>query len=331
MPKRRSTAREVAVSACKKFPDVPSRTLARQLRRDEPKLFKSVEYARLMIRKVRGNQGKQTRGEADCPRPNGKAGEVVLPKGMRQGKEPIRIPPGKELIINDIHCPYHDERALKAAVEYGIKEGCDSLYINGDFHDFYAISRWQKDPRERDLPNELTTGHEVLKEIGRPFKRKFFKCGNHEDRFDLFIWQRAEELAGVEGFSLKEILKLDQLGYEFVASKQWAWMGKLPVLHGHEFVAGLSSPVNPARGLWNKLTDTALCGHLHRSSHHSETHSMTKNSVSCWSVGCLCCLSPDYAPLNKWNWGFATVEHDARSFQVSNYKIDPQTYEIWRA
>lgn len=331
MAAQRSTAREVAAQVCKDNPDVPSRTLARQLRRDEPTLFASVEAARVVVRRVRGNHGASRRHLADAPRPNGKAGEVLLPEGKKQGLKPIEIPPGKALVMSDLHCPYHDEVAIQAAVAHAVKAGCDTLYLNGDIIDFYSISRWQKDPRERDLPSEIKTTHQLLEALAAPFARKYYKCGNHDERWDLYIFQRAEDLVGVEGLSLQEVLKLHRWGYQFIESKQWAWMGKLPVLHGHEFVAGLSSPVNPARGLWNKLTDTALCGHLHRSSHHSETHSMTKQAVSCWSCGCMCDLSPSYAPLNKWNLGFALVEWDKKAFTVENFKLDAETKEIWRA
>lgn len=306
---------------CRENPDLPSRTLSRLLRREQPKLFASVEAARNIVRIVRGNHGEKKRPQATCPRANRQAGEVVLPKGMRQGKQPLRIPPGKVLVLSDMHCPYHDERAIAKAVTFGIKAGCDTLYLNGDVCDFYAISRWQKDPRERDLKHELTVTAEVLEKIGAQFDRKYYKCGNHEERWERFVWQRAEELVGVEGFSLEEVLRLRKLGYEFVHSRQIAFFGKLPVIHGHE--GRLNSPVNPARGLWLKVLQTALCGHLHRSSHHSEPYSISKQSESCWSTGCLCDLSPEYAVLNKWNLGFAIVEHDKKGFQVENFKLSP--------
>jgi hypothetical protein len=42
----------------------------------------------------------------------------------------------------------------------------------------------------------------------------------------------------------------------------------------------------------------------------------------CWSTGCLCDLTPEYARVNRWNWGFATVTVDtAGSFDVDNYRI----------
>lgn len=41
-----------------------------------------------------------------------------------------------------------------------------------------------------------------------------------------------------------------------------------------------------------------------------------------WSTGCLCDLHPDYAPLNKWNHGFAFVEvFNGGKFEVQNLFI----------
>ena len=88
-------------------------------------------------------------------------------------------------MLSDLHVPYHDEVAIEAALRKGIGEGCDGLYLNGDTCDFYALSRWQKDPRERNFKRELTTAREMLVELGRHFERKWFKVGNHDERYEL--------------------------------------------------------------------------------------------------------------------------------------------------
>ena len=104
---------------------MPSRTVARLILRENPLVYPNLEAARCAVRKVRGNHGKHNRHhdkDKTLQRPNGKAGAIVLPKGMRQGKRAIRIPAGKALVLSDIHCPYHDERAIEAAVKRGHAE-----------------------------------------------------------------------------------------------------------------------------------------------------------------------------------------------------------------
>ena len=59
-----------------------------------------------------------------------------------------------------------------------------------------------------------------------------------------------------------------------------------------------------------RVQETILCGHWHRTSEHTETTGISRKVSSCWSVGCLCDLSPDYAIVNRWNHGFAIVDID---------------------
>jgi len=97
--------------------------------------------------------------------------------------------------------------------------------------------------------------------------------------------------------------------------------GKLPILHGHELPKGVSAPVNPARGAFMRTLSTVLVGHSHRSSGHAESD-MWHDETFCWSTGCLCDLTPEYARINRWNWGFALATvHEDQSFDVENLRI----------
>jgi hypothetical protein len=50
---------------------------------------------------------------------------------------------------------------------------------------------------------------------------------------------------------------------------------------------------------------------------------MLGNVTTTWSVGCLSELHPAYMPINKWNWGVASVELDTnkKDFIVHNKRI----------
>ena len=81
------------------------------------------------------------------------------------------------------------------------------------------------------------------------------------------------------------------------------------------------SPVNIARGLFLKAKVSAMQGHNHQTSEHTETD-MNGRITTTWSVGCLSELHPMYMPLNKWNHGFAFVEvQPDGDFQVQNKRI----------
>jgi hypothetical protein len=97
--------------------------------------------------------------------------------------------------------------------------------------------------------------------------------------------------------------------------------GELCILHGHEWVKGLVNPVNPARGAFLRTIDCTLVGHGHRTSQHTET-STTGRQITCYSLGCLCQLHPDYAVLNRWNHGFGVLDTtQAGEWRFVNYRI----------
>jgi hypothetical protein len=98
--------------------------------------------------------------------------------------------------------------------------------------------------------------------------------------------------------------------------------GKLPIFHGHELGKGISSPVNASRGVFTRMISTALVGHHHRTSSHTEPN-WKHEEIVCWSTGCLCNLNAEYAVINKWNAGFAVVEVDGSGqFQVDNLRLN---------
>jgi predicted phosphodiesterase len=325
---RNSTVQgETVCEYLKEHPKLPTKTIARLLREDHPELFSSVDKARDSVRYHRGNHGAANRKRLVTKthiRPNGKAGHFVIPAGLRQGRPPVIIKgPLKALILGDIHVPYHDETAVEAALKKGVDEGCNAIYLNGDSIDFYKLSRWIKDPRQRSPRKEVDMLKELLAEFGKYFPKRWYKMGNHEERWDTYLFQRAEDLIDFEEFELKEVLKLKQHGFECVYGKQRALMGKLNVIHGHEFPRGISSPVNPARGVWLRIKQTAVVGHFHRSSQHSESHPIKKETTCTWSTGCICDLEPEYASLNEWNHGFAIVTiGDGGDYQLENFLVE---------
>ena len=330
MARKDSGRKKLVTSVIRKFPEADNRTLARYLYEKHPEEFASVEQARHSVRYYRGNAGAKNRARSDdsLHRPNGKAGQSFnIPAGLKQTRRMAHIKePGKYLILSDLHVPYHSEIAIEAALRYGIDEGCEHVVLNGDFLDFYKLSRWSQDPRYRSVAEELETGKEILAEIERHFAGsdsvKVYKVGNHEDRYEQFLYAKASALVGVDDFQLKKILPIEPKNWRFVHSKQLYKLGKLLMLHGHEVGRGLFDPVNIARGMWLRLQQTAMVGHWHRTSTHVETTGVKETVIPCYSVGALCDLSPDYAPVNKWNAGFAIVHLDVSgNFQVRNLII----------
>lgn len=306
------------------FPKSPSLTLAKMIYKANNSVFATVETARQAIRYARGASGKQDRKNAthlqvmpSNPFPNLPEGKTHFDKW-----EPIIIEgPLRVLVIGDLHIPYHSKSAIIAAIDAGINRyAADTVLLNGDTADFFSVSFWEKDPRKRRFAEELKAVAEFIEELRNRFPkaRIIFKEGNHEERWERYMFVKAPELLGVPEFSLKLMLKLDKFGVELVGDKLPIRLGDLNVIHGHEYKFAISNPVNPARGLFLRAKEYAMCNHFHQSSSHSERTIAQKNRGT-WSLGCLCDLHPDYAPMNNWNHGFGFVEvFNNGKFNVEN-------------
>jgi predicted phosphodiesterase len=320
------TKQQLAAEVIDKFPDVPNRAIARILRAEFPDAFPSLESARSVVRAIRGANGEFHRGQkkpAARPKPLGWQQAIIPPTASKKRTPLVLNGPMRLGVFSDLHIPYHNPQAVEAAIAHMKKAKCDTLLINGDLGDFYACSRHEKDPRRR-LADELDSIRQFLFWLRSQFpcQRILYKIGNHETNLERYLMREAPVLLGVPDFTIRDVLKLDSFNIEVVESLQLIEAGKLSIYHGHELPQGMSSPVNPARGLWMRVQETILCGHWHRTSEHTETTGISRKVSSCWSVGCLCDLSPDYAIVNRWNHGFAIVDIDKDgSFEVHNHKI----------
>ncbi len=329
MPKAKSPARLEAERLCKAFPDTPTLTLAKRLAKSHKG---TVDNARTMLRKVRGNHGQQDRKTATAPRENQPAGwKPALPPSIAEPWTPFDLGSGiKVAILSDLHVPYHSVTAVTAAVDHCKKRKPDVLLINGDLADFYSISRHQKDPSKRDLEAEITAVRETLAWLRAEFKaaRIVLKLGNHEERWQHWLWNAAPEISNSPRMDVGEWIDAAKYGVEIVGDQRPVMLGSLPVLHGHELPKGSASSVNPARGAFLRTLSTVLVSHCHRTSHNVIAN-LWHTQTSCWSIGALCHLNPAYAVINQWNHGGAFVEVDAAGeFAVDNFRIGPSG-EVW--
>lgn len=323
-------------AALGEFPKAATKTLAAVLFKWHPESFASIEQARGMVRLYRGNSGAASRKKArPTHRPNGSpkvAPFPELPEGITSFADwaPLEIAgPVNALVLSDIHVPFHKRQALEVAVARAKAANVDTVILNGDSTDCYEVSSFQPDPRKCDFAGALRTTREMLAWLRASFPkaRIIYKEGNHEERLERYFTVRAPAVLECEEFQLRELLKLGNLGIEWLGEKRPMQVGKLFVIHGHEFRCVFSNPVNPARGLFLRAKLSAVCGHFHQASQHSEKD-LSGKVVSTWSTGCLCDMRPEYMPLNNWSTGFAIIDADARgAFQVSNYRIiDGQIY-----
>lgn len=305
-----------------RHPDWPNLKLARVIYKHNSKLFTSEEAVRTMVRGIQGQLGKRNQFVNTHKQPARPYNPYKLPDSDETFIPPYKLTGHKRVaLFSDIHIPYHSITALTAAIQFTKKEKPDALILNGDALDFHGLSRFQKDPRKKNFALELDTWRAMFDVFAKELKCKiYYKIGNHEERYEHYLWMKAGELVGVEEFDLSNILQARAKGIEIIGGKTIIEAGGLCILHGHEFGSSVFSPVNIARGLYMKGKVSAIQGHNHQVSEHTEPDLKGK-IVTTWSQGCLCELHPAYLPYNKWAHGFAIVDIDGDNFQVRNKRI----------
>lgn len=308
-----------------RFPKTPILTLSKKIYKENPKIFMDVESVRTLMRYYTGKQGVKNRKNAkEFAQPvTHDSNPFKLPESYAETFEPYIISQSKTLIISDLHFPYQDNKAITAALKYGLKEKVTCILINGDLLDFAGISRHERDWRQRSVFEEFEAVRSFLKMLRDKFPNTkiVFKEGNHDERWEKWLYVKAPELFDDPEYKLEVRLRLGELKIDIVKDRRPIKIGHLTVLHGHE-MAGTSGGVNPARSTFVKTLESVLIGHFHKTSTHSET-SMWGDLKVTESIGCLCGMNPQFMRINKWNNGFAIVDLKIKTgeYQVSNYKI----------
>jgi predicted phosphodiesterase len=313
----------LAEKACGLHPEQPSRSLARMLFAQYPALYKDIEDARSAVRYYRNAVG-EVRRERRKGQPQYKQTYLIAEESV--DKQPFIIQNCSKLgIIADLHIPNHRNKPIEIALNKFEEIGIDTLLINGDLMDNTPYTKHAGHPPTYNDAKKWMEKTEFFLEGLRmrfPKAQIIWAEGNHDNWWIQYVQSKAPALLGDEYFTLPERLHLHEYNIQFVDQSRYLMAGKLAIVHGHHLVKGVFAPVNAARGIFLRAKVSCMISHVHNSSEHSEAD-LHKNLVTCWSTGCLCTLTPDYAPMGgKSNHGFATVHVDkSGDYKVNNYRI----------
>ena len=280
-----------------KYPDMPSKKLARIIYAENNLQFKNWEAALSSLRYIEGKLGERHRQRKTIlnspflkeePRPYN---PYKLPESHQEKREPFKLPLGCNniLLISDLHIPYHDIDAVTLALDYGKTQNVNTIFINGDLIDFHGVSRFDKDPKKRSIKEEFQAAKQFLISLRDAFPTAsiYWLKGNHDIRWEHFLEQKVREIWDDPYFYLEERLQLNEQKIILLDDKILVKAGKLSITHGHHIFKGIFVPVSPARGAFLRSKQSVIVGHLHRGSFHPETD-LDGNVIGCWSTGCLC-------------------------------------------
>jgi metallophosphoesterase superfamily enzyme len=237
---------------------------------------------------------------------------------MEDGKNEIPdeiIITGKTAVLCDIHLGFHDIDAITACIMYLAKEKPENIILNGDLIDAHKLSRWAKRKDDIEFVMELKLARNFMDNLQKQFPnaKLYFKVGNHEDRLERYIMEKAEQFAGIVDWI--SLLELKQKGIAFVDSMQLMMVNSIWLAHGHELkVSGMS----PAQALMNKVMSNCAIGHLHKTS-TARKKTLDGEFIRCDSIGTLSKLKRGYMMHSQSNHGFAIIHEDG---QMQNMIIE---------
>jgi len=314
-----------------KYPSfIPQSSLARIIFKENPHTWDDAEGVRSSLRYYLGKKGDAHRKRGDKAlheKFNRPFQYFTQPASWTEEKKVFNFPVNlkKAGLLSDLQVPFHDPKAVDITIDYCLDEKVDCVIINGDLVDFYHLSSFEKDPRMRDFKAEYDT---ILMMLGY-LRNRFGDMpiyynldANHEARYERFMRTKGAELIGVASLDLEDILLLNNFniiplkGYDHV---RW---GKLPIIHG-DTVFRRGSGVNPAKTFFDKLRQSCIASHVHRTAEYNTKNKLDNDHFTCFTVGHLMHPNVEYCKhVDEYNQGFAIIEKDKNGYyRVHNKKI----------
>jgi hypothetical protein len=204
--------------------------------------------------------------------------------------------------LNDWHVPFHDPAAVEAAFAFCEKLQPQIIVLH-ELHDFYALSRYDKDPsRISSLQNEIDEVYQLLLQLrgACPRAQMYLLKSNHQERLRKYLWTLAPALSSLRSLRVEELFSLSTLDIKY--QEDLVWNGFL-FKHGNivRKDAGLT-----ARAELAKEGVSGASGHTHRL---AQVYRTKRGGKYTWiEGGCLCSLEPEYVEgTADWQQGFTLV------------------------
>lgn len=230
----------------------------------------------------------------------------------------------KALIVPDLHIPFHDRKALKLMLKVASSIGVDEVVLLGDVVDFYSVSQFGKDPRVSTLlTEEISAARAFLDELDSlfPSAKKVYLSGNHEQRLENYLIDKAPGLFG-----------LTEVRFLFGLNQRPLWtyvpFGRAQGYRvlGSELYAFHRPKASTPKQHISRVFVSSLYGDIHKiESAHAVTLDGRHLLAHCpgW-LGDVSSRVFDYMPsVPQWQLGFAVVYLDTSTslFHVEQFEI----------
>jgi hypothetical protein len=211
----------------------------------------------------------------------------------------------KVISLTDWHVPFEDKRIVELELQF-CKEEQPKIIILHELHDFYDLSKFDKNPdRQGKLQEELDRVNLYLDDLREycPKARIILLNSNHLDRLKRYLWRVAKELHGLRSLSLEKLLELKDRKIEYM--EEFIYNGVI-FKHG-DIVRKFSSYT--AKGEFEREGMSGCSGHSHRLGVYF--HRVRGGEYVWIESGCGCDLDAEYIDgIANWQHGFSVFGFD---------------------
>ena len=216
-------------------------------------------------------------------------------------------------ICSDLHFGDVCHEAVEKWLSHVKEVQPDKIIIAGDLLDAARLGSFDKVPGFGDtFQDEISYARLFLKKLREvcPKAKIILIEANHEIRFKILIWKNVEEMSGLSGFSIPELLGLKELEIEWVPIQDGAARFVDNFVEDQGFLIGHFNSVkrgagNTVRGLMQKYGTNIIQAHVHRLAQIYQ-RVMDKQLVGI-ECGCLCNLNPKWIKYPDWQLGYADI------------------------
>lgn len=224
------------------------------------------------------------------------------------------------LVLNDLHIPFHDEKALHVALSIGRDVYPTQLIVAGDAINFDGLSTFVNEPNLPSPSKEMKIARPILRTIRGllpAHSRAEFKLGNHEFRYIKWLWEKGKPLGDlVRPLSAPEALDLGD--WVVTGYHQDTDLGNFRVTHGEVARAGAGTT---AKAEFEARLTSGISGHTHRAGTYRK--SAAGKDYYWYENGCLCLKDAHYVGAKgaDWQHAFSILRHDGQQVQVEQIHI----------
>jgi hypothetical protein len=219
----------------------------------------------------------------------------------------------------DMHVPFEDEVSVNAAFDFVTNIQPDEIIID-EWHDFYSVSRFSKDPSRIDsLQDELDGVYAYMSDLRKRCPKATITMleSNHTDRLQKYLWANAQALSRLRCLELPTLMKLDDFGISYAPMKVFRDI----YIEKHGDIVRKHSAYT-AHGEQDREGMSGASGHTHRLGKYYVT--VRGGRYQWMECGCLCDLSPSYykgVPNWQPGMGLTQFKDDGTHFSASELPV----------